>query len=138
MKHFTWPIRVYYEDTDAAGVVYYANYLKFFERTRTEWLRDLKYDYQVLREQNGIIFVVRQVTVDYLKAARLDDVLVSRLQLTNIGRVSLQMQQELLREQTVICTASIKLACLHVDSLKPSPIPAPIIAAAQAQVAVSL
>jgi acyl-CoA thioester hydrolase len=75
MTTFSWPVRVYYEDTDAGGVVYYANYLRFFERARTEWLRAIGFEQQLLRNEDGIVFAVRHVEIDYLKPAVLDDAL---------------------------------------------------------------
>src|SRR5579875_940612 len=91
---FTWTVRVYYEDTDAGGIVYYANYLKFFERARTEWLRSLGIQQQDLLDREGVAFVVRSASVDCLAAARLDDELKLTLTIEKLGRASIQFKQE--------------------------------------------
>ena len=93
---FVWPVRVYWEDTDAGGVVYYANYLKFMERARSEWLRSLGVEQTVLAEQDGLVFVVRQVAVDYLKPARFDDALAVVCALAELNKASLTMSQRII------------------------------------------
>ncbi len=128
-NHFSWSVRVYYEDTDAGGLVYYANYLKFLERARTEWLRHLGFEQNRLRQAEGMIFVVRQVQLEYLQAARLDDLLQVSVHISQLGRASLTMQQAIMRGAVCLCTANIKLACLQADGFKPRALPAKLLAA---------
>ena len=108
---FSWNVRVYFEDTDAAGIVYYANYLKFMERARTEWLRSLGFDHASLREQSGIIFVVTRLEAHYLRPARLDEELAVTVEPTRIGRAGLDLGQrvERLPVGSPLCTASVRL-----------------------------
>jgi len=120
---FTWPVRVYWEDTDAGGVVYYANYLKFLERARTEWLSERGLEQDRLSREEGVVFVVRRVEADYLKPARFNDrlVVVSRLQ--NMNRASLVMSQQILREGEVLLDALVKVACVEHVQFRPAKIP---------------
>src|SRR5438067_13857534 len=104
---FTWTVRVYYEDTDAAGIVYYVNYLKFFERARTEWLRSLGIRQQDLLDQEGVGFVVRSASVEYLAAARLDDELTLKLTVEKLGRASIQFAQQALRGDVLLSSAIV-------------------------------
>jgi acyl-CoA thioester hydrolase len=121
---FTIPARVYYEDTDAAGVVYYANYLRFCERARTEWLRALGFGQRQLLDAQGTAFVVRSVQADYLAPARLDDTLSIVTRLTRTGRASLVFAQDVLRDGDTLFEARITIACIDVPSGRPTPIPA--------------
>jgi len=123
MDTFTWQLRVYYEDTDAAKLVYYANYLKFMERARTEWLRALGFEQRPLRQQYGIVFVVRQAQVDFLKPAIFDDVLHITVEVTKVGKASIQLNQNVIRDDQLLCSALIKLACIHIETLRPQAIP---------------
>lgn len=125
---FTLPVRVYYEDTDAGGVVYYANYLKFFERARTEWLRALGHNQQALIEQRGLLFAVRSVQLEYIAPARLDDLLSVELRIERVRRASLDFAQSIRRsdEDTELCTAQVKVACLEAETFRPAVIPADI------------
>jgi acyl-CoA thioester hydrolase len=120
---FEWPIRVYYEDTDAGGIVFYANYLKFFERARTEWLRACGIDQQKLSESDGIVFVVRRTAVDYSSPARLDDVIrvVSRIE--RLGRASVDFHQEAWRGDTLLASGDIRIASVDRVSIRPAGIP---------------
>lgn len=111
---FIWPIRVYYEDTDAGGVVYYANYLRFCERARTEFLRARGIDQHSLNTEHGLIFVVRRVEADYLRGAELDDELTVFSSIIDIGAASLKFDQQILRGEERIFVASVTIAC--VDS----------------------
>lgn len=120
---FSWPVRVYWEDTDAGGVVYYATYLKFLERARSEWLRALGIGQVELARRDGVLFVVRQVTVDYLRPARFDDLLEVRSVLQEGGRASLVMGQEVRCGAARLLTARVKIACVGSDSFKPARIP---------------
>jgi acyl-CoA thioester hydrolase len=108
---FEWPVRVYWEDTDAGGIVFYANYLKFFERARTEWLRSLGIEQGALRERTGGMFVVSQTSLRYLHPARLDDELCVTAELVKAGRSSLWIEQQARRKvcATILCEASIRI-----------------------------
>ncbi len=123
MKDFIWPIRVYYEDTDAGGVVFYANYLKFFERARTEMLRALGYEQDHLLRTEGIIFAVRSVQVDYLSPARFNQQLQVFTQLTLVKKASLVFEQVVKRDDDVLCEGSVRVACLDAQTLRPKAIP---------------
>ena len=126
---YTWPIRVYYEDTDAGGIVFYANYLKFFERARTEWLRACGVDQNRLAAETGAIFIVRSTAVDYRAPARLDDVvnIVSRIE--RLGRASVDFAQEAWRDRTLLAASSIRVGCVDRMALRPAAIPPPVLAA---------
>ncbi len=119
---FTWPVRVYWEDTDAGGVVYYANYLKFLERARSEWLRSLGFEQDTLRDEDGIVFVVRRVEIDYLAPARFNDALIVEVALAEAGRASLTVEQAILRGATRLVSARVKLACVDAVKFKPAKI----------------
>jgi acyl-CoA thioester hydrolase len=123
MKNFTNPIRIYYEDTDAGGVVYYANYLKFFERARTEMLRALGYEQDQLKADANIIFVVRSVQVDYLRPALFNDLLQVSSEVTEAKKASLSFSQYISRDGVVLCTAIIRIACLDAATMRPKAIP---------------
>jgi acyl-CoA thioester hydrolase len=124
-----YSLRVYYEDTDAGGIVYYANYLKFFERARTEWLRELGINQTKYLEQN-IGFVVRRVEMDNIASAKLDDLLTVSSTIKTLKRASLVFHQQITnQEQQVICTAIVKVACLNFQSAKPTAIPESILGA---------
>ena len=120
---FVWPVRVYWEDSDAGGVVYYANYLKFLERARTEWLRKLDIHQTELAEREGVLFVVRRVEADYLRPARFDDALAVFCWLRVLGRASLEMEQAVMREDEILLTARVKVACVGAESFRPAKIP---------------
>lgn len=116
-------VRVYYEDTDAGGVVYYANYLKFMERARTEWLRGLGFEQDVLSTQEGVIFAVRAVKVEFLKPGRFNDLLRATVSMIRRGGASLTFAQAVQRDATTLCEAQIKVACLDAASFAPRSIP---------------
>ena len=122
------PIRIYWEDTDAGGVVYYANYLKFFERARTEWLRALGVEQQQLQAQTGAMFVVAETQVRYLTPAKLDDLLTVSVMMLEQGQASLQLQQQVWRDDTLLVQASIRIGCVDAQTLKPRRIPASVLA----------
>lgn len=119
-----FPIRVYYEDTDLGQVVYYANYLKFAERGRTEWLRELGIDQTRLLAEHGLVFVVRHVEADYLRPARFDDALevVSRLDLAQGSRI--EMTQQVERDGEILFAAKVRLVCVDMALMRPARIPA--------------
>ncbi|MCP3662197.1 MAG: tol-pal system-associated acyl-CoA thioesterase [Gammaproteobacteria bacterium] len=127
---FIWPVRVYYEDTDAGGVVYYANYLKFMERARTEWLRSQGFEQDRLRDEQGVIFVLRKLALDYRSPARLDDLLQVGVRIKNRGRASLTFFQEIATEQEsrVLCAGDIQIACVDALTFRPTPLPQNLIA----------
>ena len=126
---FSWPVRVYWEDTDAGGVVYYATYLKFMERARSEWLRALGFEQDALRDEAGVLFVVRRVAVDYLAPARFNDQIEVSVGLHEIGRASLSVKQTLSRGPTRLVSALVTLACVDAVRFKPVKIPVPILQA---------
>ncbi|QJD29609.1 tol-pal system-associated acyl-CoA thioesterase [Methylococcus geothermalis] len=120
---FVWPVRVYYEDTDAGGVVYYANYLKFMERARTEWLRALGFEQDSLRERWGVIFAVRSVQADYLKPARFNDALQVSAELVEARPASFSFVQRVMREGVTLCEGRVRIVCLAADSFRPQAVP---------------
>ncbi len=122
-KKFIWPVRVYYEDTDAGGVVFYANYLKFFERARTEMLRAMGYEQDQLIATDGIIFAVRSVQVDYLSPARFNELLHVSAEVVQTKNASLIFEQHITRGDDVLTKSIIKIACLDAQSLRPKVIP---------------
>lgn len=123
---FVWPVRVYWEDTDAGGVVYYANYLKFLERARSEWLRSLGFEQDVLRDQAGVVFVVRRVVVDYLAPARFNDALTVTVAPGAIRGASLDVRQTVDAGPTRLVCAGVTLACVDAARFKPVKIPTPL------------
>jgi len=120
---YSFPARVYFENTDAGGVVYHAEYLKFLERARTEWLRHLGFDHQALARTHRIVFVVTQAVVDFVKPARLDDLVAVSVQLESLGKVRCVFAQEIRREDEVLVRAKITVACVTGEHFKPSEIP---------------
>jgi acyl-CoA thioester hydrolase len=123
VKKFIWPVRVYYEDTDAGGVVFYANYLKFFERARTEMLRAMGYEQDELIANEGIIFVVRSVQVDYLSPARFNEQLQVSADVSQAKKASLTFEQVITRGNDVLCKGSVRIACLDAQTMRPKAIP---------------
>ncbi len=120
---FDWPVRVYWEDTDAGGVVYYANYLKFLERARTEWLSALGLEQDRLALDAAVLFVVRRVEADYLRPARFNDRLLVRSHLSELGRASLVMTQEVLRDGERLLSARVRVASVEPVGFRPARIP---------------
>ena len=120
-------VRVYWEDTDAGGVVFYANYLKFFERARTEWLRALGFGQQQLKDETGLMFVVTHTAVSYLQPARLDDELRVSVALKHAGRASLTIAQQAWRGDTLLAEGEIRIGCVDAGTLRPQRIPTPIL-----------
>ena len=120
---FEFAIRVYWEDTDAGGIVFYANYLKFFERARTEWLRSLGLQQGELRAATGGMFVVGETSLRYLRPARLDDELRVTAELESAGRASLLIHQEAWRGAELLAEGSIRIGWVHCESLRPARIP---------------
>ena len=120
---FSIPVRVYYEDTDAGGVVYYANYLKFFERCRTEWMRFAGHDQSQLAAEAGIGFVARKASCEYLKPARLDDDLMVGLEVEKLTRVRVVFRQHVRRGDQILVTGTVEIACVNMATMTPSAIP---------------
>jgi acyl-CoA thioester hydrolase len=125
---FSWPVRVYYEDTDSGGVVYYANYLRFLERARTEWLRALGFELTALSAVHGIAFVVRSISLDYLKPARFNDELEVTVESVATGASRIELAQRIRRGGDELVTARVELACVNTATFKPVRIPGPVIA----------
>ena len=131
MNHFVWPVRVYYEDTDSAGVVYHANYLKFMERARTEWLRKLGFEQDVLAREVGILFMVHSLNLHYRRPARFNELLQVVSRIDAAKQASLLFEHTILRAgeaEETLCTAQIRVACVAADSFKPRSIPPMILA----------
>lgn len=149
---FVWPVRVYYEDTDSGGVVYYANYLRFMERTRSEWLRSLGVEQDKLIDRDKVLFAVHSVSIEYVQPARFNDLLWVTAAVVETRRASLSFDQHIVRaaadrrngsagrvdeddyraliadKQTLLCRGRVRIACLDADSLRPRPIPSPLYA----------
>lgn len=131
MNGFRWPVRVYYEDTDGGGVVYHANYLKFMERARTEWLRHLGFEQNALKSTLQILFVVRRITIQYQRPACFDDALEVATSLLKTGRSLLVFEQTLYRNDTVLTQATVEIVCVGAADFMPTRIPEPIRSAIQ-------
>ncbi len=147
MQAFYWPIRIYYEDTDSGGVVYHANYLRYFERGRTEWLRHLGIDQDRLQQEFGIVFAVRSMQIEFKQPALFNQILWVSSALDKMGKASLTMTQSLVwapklrwdayrdsiagqtipQEVTLLSSTHVKIACLDAGAFKPRPIPKPIV-----------
>lgn len=125
---FRWPVRVYYEDTDAAGVVYYANYLRYLERARTEWLASLGFTLTALEREHGVVFVVHRLDIEYRQPARLYDALEVTFGLAARGRSRLVAIQKVFRGEEQLVRARVTLACLESATWRPARIPAPVVA----------
>jgi acyl-CoA thioester hydrolase len=124
VSQFTWPIRVYYEDTDSGGVVYHSNYLNFMERARTEWLRALGFEQTQLKDQHGLIIVIHSLSMQFKKPAYFNDMLAVRCELSELGRSSLIMQQSISRDGLVLIDAQVKAAFVDAGNFKPIGVPA--------------
>ncbi|GAB1233265.1 tol-pal system-associated acyl-CoA thioesterase [Ferrigenium sp. UT5] len=122
-KIFSWPVRVYFQDTDAGGVVYHASYVNFMERARTEWLRTFGYSNAGLMKALGVVFVVRSLKLDYLRPALLDDLLEVTAQIKAIGRSRVTLLQTVQRSDELLTEGEVHLVCVSVDSFKPVSVP---------------
>ncbi len=121
---YSLPVRVYFQDTDAGGVVYHASYVNFLERARTEWLRDIcGYSNAGLMQEFGMVFVVRSLRLDYLKPALLDDLLAVSARVRDVGRSRVTLRQDVLRGDEVLVEAEVHLVCVMADSFKPVAVP---------------
>ena len=123
MQHFDWPVRVYYEDTDSGGVVSHANYLKFMARARTGWLRQLGFEQDRLRNEQNILFAVHSMQLNFRLPARFNDQLLVRSALGQTIGASMQLEQQVARDVTSLCDATVKVACLNAETFQPCPIP---------------
>jgi acyl-CoA thioester hydrolase len=124
MSAFSWPVRIYWEDTDAGGVVYHANYLRFMERARTEWLRAQGIDQVALREASSLGFVVRDMQIDFLRPARLNDELLVSVAVKERRSASMLFGQEIVSGGTTLVRATVRAACVNLDTMRPAQIPA--------------
>jgi acyl-CoA thioester hydrolase len=122
-KIFSFPVRVYFQDTDAGGVVYHANYVNFMERARTEWLRTFGYSNAGMMKELGLVFVVRSVKLDYLKPALLDDLLTVTAQIKELGRSRVTLLQTVLRDEELLTEGEVHLVCVTADGFKPVSVP---------------
>ena len=127
MTGFAWPTRVYWEDTDGGGVVYYANYLKFLERARTEWLRSQGFVQSQLMADPGVIFVVTNINIEYRRPARLDDSLLVTCELIPEGAASMSFAQQILRDEEVLIEGTVRVACLDAQSFRPKRLPSALV-----------
>jgi acyl-CoA thioester hydrolase len=132
MSKFHWPIRVYYEDTDGGGLVYHANYLKFMERARTEWLRSLGFEQAELKHKLDVIFVVRNIAIQYKRSACFDEALTVTTAISKTGRSLLVFEQTIYRDNTVLTQATVEIVCVSASEYKPVSIPEPVRLAIQA------
>lgn len=123
---FDFPLRVYFEDTDAGGVVYHAQYVKFLERARTEWLRYLGYTNSELERKYRMLFIVSELAIEFLKPARLDDALNISVGIENLGRVRITFHQEIRRGEEVLLRARVSVATVSAEGFKPVEIPADV------------
>jgi len=124
---YSFPVRVYYEDTDAASIVYHSNYLKYMERCRSEWLHDSGCDVRRVRERFGILFTVRRAVLDYHAPGRLWDALTVTVAVAKLGRVTLDLQQSVRRGDQILCNGALRLASLDGGTLKPRAMPGPLL-----------
>lgn len=121
MEKFTLPIRIYYEDTDAGGIVYHANYLKFMERARMEWLRELGFELTDLMQQHNLVLVIRRIAIDYFRPALFNEAVDVTVHLHKLGKASMTLQQQVIRSADILCTAQVKLAAINVVNMRPQP-----------------
>ncbi|MCC6161322.1 MAG: tol-pal system-associated acyl-CoA thioesterase [Nitrosomonas sp.] len=123
---FTHPVRIYYQDTDTGGVVYHASYLNFMERARYEWLRELGFTVDTMIRSHQMIFLIRSLSIEYFKPAVLDDLLGVTVKVIEVGRSRITLQQQILREQSTLASATVHAVCVGAETLKPISIPAPL------------
>ena len=129
MDAFSFPVRVYYEDTDRGGVVYYANYLRFFERARSEWLRSLGVNQERMAADEGLGFVVARAEIDFRAGARLDDLLTVTVRPVEVKRAYVWLEQEARRADGQVCAAArIQAACVRHRDMRPQPLPEALVA----------
>lgn len=122
-KVFSWPVRVYFQDADAGGVVYHASYVNFMERSRTEWLRTFGYSNAGMMNELGVVFVVRSLKLDYLKPAVLDDMLAVTSQVKEVGRSRVSIHQTVTRDKDLLVEGEVHLVCVNFETFKPVSVP---------------
>ncbi len=122
-KVYSLPVRIYFQDTDAGGVTYHANYINFMERARTEWLRDMGYSHMDMMKNLGVMFGVRSIKLDYLRPAQLDDLLTVTAQIKEVGRSRVTLEQTVLREGELLTEGEVHLVCVDVKTFKPVSVP---------------
>ncbi|MGH8530880.1 MAG: tol-pal system-associated acyl-CoA thioesterase [Nevskiales bacterium] len=129
LKTFSWPARIYYEDTDASGVVYHANYLRYFERCRTEWLRAVGFSQERLKNELAVAFTIADLHVKYLIPARLDDQIQIQLSIAHVGRASLRFEQTISRlaDDQILATGQFRAACVDMRGFRPCAVPAEVL-----------
>lgn len=127
MDKFHWPVRIYYEDTDSGGVVYHSQYLNFMERARTEWLRALGFEQDLLRNEHKLLFAVHSMQITYRRPARFNDALLIESQLVKASGASMQFEQIIYRGEELLCDASVRIACLDAETFRPKSIPKSIL-----------
>ena len=123
---YSFPVRVYFVNTDAGGVVYHSEYLKFLERARTEWLRHLGFDHQALARDHRVVFVVTSAAIEFSRPARLDDTVAVSVRLESLGKVRCIFVQEIRRDDEVLVKAKVTVACVTGETMKPAEIPEPL------------
>lgn len=123
MTEFKWPIRVYYEDTDSGGVVYHSNYLNFMERARTEWLRSMGFEQDVLIAEHNCLFAVHSMQLNFKRPAKFNDALLVRSQLVKAVGARMEFEQKIYRDTELLCEATVKIACLDAIRFRPMVIP---------------
>ena len=128
---FIWTIRVYYEDTDTCGIVYYANYLKFFERARTEWLRSMGFEQQKMADELGLRFVITRVECDFKQPAKLDDVIELDVHVARVGSASIVFEQTARLGTVSLASARVRVGCIESNTLTPAPLPPLLLAAVE-------
>jgi acyl-CoA thioester hydrolase len=126
IKTFSFPVRIYFEDTDSGGVVYHSNYLKFMERARTEWLRSVGIDQRHLKHQERIMFVVHRIDIQYKLPARFNDDLIVKSELIDIGSSKIEFRQMIYRDNELLIDASVDVACIDSEKFKPVRIPSTV------------
>ncbi|NOS98686.1 MAG: tol-pal system-associated acyl-CoA thioesterase [Methylotenera sp.] len=122
-KNFSWPIRVYYEDTDVGGVVYHSNYLNFMERARTEWLRALGFEQTAVKDELGVIIVIHSLNIAFKSPAKFNDLLQVNCKLANTGRSSMDIAQTITRDGVLLIEAQVKAVFVNVDTFRPVAVP---------------
>ncbi|OIR11547.1 acyl-CoA thioesterase YbgC [mine drainage metagenome] len=122
-KVFSWPVRIYFQDTDAGGVTYHASYVNFMERSRTEWLRTFGYSNAGLMQELGMVFVVRSLKLDYLKPALLDDLVAVTSSIKEVGRSRVTVSQQILRGDELLAEGEVHLVCVDMKTFKPVSVP---------------
>jgi acyl-CoA thioester hydrolase len=123
MSEFSWPVRVYYEDTDSGGVVYHSNYLNFMERARTEWLRSIGIEQDQLRNEHNCIFAVHSMQLKFRKPARFNNLLTVTSRVSKVAGASLEFEQKVMCDDELLCDAVVKIACLDAEQFRPMSIP---------------